>query len=224
MNPVLYKAIVAESALDALRALGIHETVGHEKRVAEEDWSLEPEAREILLSIVQAIRPRTYLEIGAHAGVTCIAVADLMKRLVYGKVFAIEPEPTLASTIRSAATDENLPLTVIEATSSDAYNKWGREELDVILVDGDHTLSSTTFDIAAWSTLLAKDGWMLIHDTVTRLERRFPGDYIAAPALFAITNIVQVTHRPSDQLWEGLAVMRWSEVGRELHDMRLRMW
>jgi predicted O-methyltransferase YrrM len=181
---------------------------------ADEDWSIEPEARQILLGVIGAVSPRNYLEIGAHRGTTCVAVARLFKSSGRGRAYAIEPDGSLAESIRASVAAEDLPLTVLELTSARAFDRWGREEIDAVLVDGDHSFSSAVFDLASWTSLLSDEGWLFVHDTISRLERRFPEDYLAVPGVFDILDVVGLRVRPSGHFWEGLAVARWSEAGR----------
>jgi predicted O-methyltransferase YrrM len=189
-----------------------------------EDWSIEPEARQILLAVLEAVSPRNYLEIGAHRGTTCLAVARLFKLSGRGRAYAVEPDGTLADEIRVVAEAEHLPLTVLQLTSAQAFERWGREELDVVLVDGDHSFTSAVFDLASWSSLLSEEGWLFVHDTISRLERRFPEDYIAIPGAFDIVDIVKLRTRPSGHFWEGLAVARWSDAGRLIRAERHLRW
>lgn len=214
-RPGGYRAHVADSVLGVARELAISPEHLDKPAEAAEDWSLEPEARCLLLGLIRSIKPRCYVEIGAYRGQTAIAVAEAMVRNGHGTAYAIEPDRGLATQIRETADARNLPLRVLSVTSSEAFDQWGREPVDMVLVDGDHSLSSTVFDIAAWATLLAPDGWMLLHDTVTRLTRRFPEDYIAIPSMFDILDVVGLGERPSGHVWEGLSFMRWSEDSRD---------
>jgi hypothetical protein len=215
-----YRARVYESILEALSDLGIGSVPNDELIVDVEDWSLEPEARQMLLAIAREVRPRVFIEVGSYRGATVVEVARLLKELGRGTAYAIEPDSEMAHGICVRVEDEGLPVTIIAKTSRDAFEHWGREEADLILVDGDHSFASALFDLAAWSTLLAPQGWLLVHDTVSRLERRFPDDYLSVPGVFDILDIVGLRCRPSGQFWEGLAVLRWSQIGQKLRSVR----
>ncbi|MCP5013745.1 MAG: class I SAM-dependent methyltransferase [Ketobacter sp.] len=207
-----HRAIVAESVDDVLEELGLPSYPDNLDICCPvpEDWSLEPEAKAILMAIIENTNCSSYVEVGAHRGQTGLAVARIMSAAGSGKVYAIEPELELAAEIENIAKAEQLPVTVISSSSWEAFNNWGREMIDVILVDGDHSLAATVFDIAAWSTLLAPNGWLIVHDTLTRLTRRFPEDYLPLPELFDIIDVVGMRQRPSGQSWEGIAFLRWS--------------
>jgi len=213
-RPGRYRACVADSIFSVARELAISTGDSDELAAVPEDWSLEPEARCLLLGLIRSVKPRCYVEIGAYRGQTVLAVAEAMMRNGCGTAYAIEPNRQMAAQIKQAAQARELPLRVLPTTSSKAFDQWGREPVDVVLIDGEHSLPSAVFDIAAWSTVLAPEGWILIHDTVTRLSRRFPEDYMAVPSVFDIFDVVGLVDRPSGHVWEGLSFMRWSEESR----------
>lgn len=216
MNLGSRRSLCVERVEDALPALGL--SAPRHCRPSgpiPDDWSLEPEALYLLLAWVECRRPTRYLEIGGYRGDTVMRVVATLEDVPSLKAFVIEPDPKQARLIRSRIRPKSMPITVIEATSSAAFEGWGREPLDLILIDGDHSLSSTVFDIAAWSTLLAPEGCLVVHDTVTRLRGRFPEDYIAALPSFDIVDIVGIRHLKSGNAWEGIAFITWADGVRD---------
>jgi predicted O-methyltransferase YrrM len=181
----------------------------------EEDWSLEPEVLFLVSEIVRQTRPHTIVEIGSYHGKSAISLAYLAATYG-GTVYAVEKNQTFSNQILSEAIKHNLPLTIINKTSIEAFNDWGRETVDLLIIDADHNFSSEYIDIAMWSSLLGPSGWMVIHDTLTRLDRRFPVDYFSAPFLFDIVDIVGLRERQSSHSWEGVAFVRWCQTVRPL--------
>lgn len=206
----MYKAVVAKSLSSIFELLGLSPRDRGENTNYEEDWSVEPEVRILIEEVARNLSPTSYLEIGAYRGDTFLAVLGTLKSEC--RAYAIEPDPCLSKLIRAKTADiENGPAAIlIEKTSRQAFNDWGREQIDLIFVDGDHSFSETVFDISAWSTLLSPDGVMIIHDTLTRLERRFPQDYMPNPWDFDILDIVGLQQRSSKHAWEGVAFLKWT--------------
>lgn len=205
----MHRAIVAESLSSILELLCLPAELPQDVCNYEEDWSVEPEVRLLLQLLAEHVKPNSYLEIGAHTGRTFFAIASKLPNC--SRAYAIEPDPKFFGSIEEKIAETQLPCqsTLIRKNSRDAFNDWGRERIDMIFIDGDHSLSETLFDIAAWSTLLSPSGVMIIHDTVTRLKRRFPQDYIPNPWDFDIVDIVDLKLRTSTHAWEGVAFLKW---------------
>jgi predicted O-methyltransferase YrrM len=219
----MYRPVVAESLASILELLRLPANALQVTQNYEEDWSVEPEARSLLQSLAEHLQPGSYLEVGAHKGHTFFAVSA--KLPVSSRAYAIEPDPTFAEIVRSriAGSGDMCAMTLIEKESRIAFNDWGREGLDMVFIDGDHSLSETLFDIAAWSTLLTPSGIIIIHDTVTRLERRFPEDYVPNPWDFDIIDVVGLRNRTSSHAWEGIAFLKWRpEVQERVRNRLLR--
>lgn len=212
--------MMAESLASVLERLGFPPVEPAVPACYAEDWSVEPEVRALLKSVAHQLAPSSYLEVGAHRGDTFAAiVAELPNG---SRAYAVEPDPSMADLIRAKTRDNTgtCRCTIIQETSRTAFEKWGRERLDLVLIDGDHSLSETLFDIAAWSTLLSPDGLMVVHDSLTRLERRFPEDYVPNPWDYDIVDVVGLRRRTSIHAWEGVAFLRWTPEARILVEHR----
>lgn len=207
--------IVAEDIHEILQLLKLNPIDTPEITNQTEDWSLEPEVLLLVSEIVRQTRPHTIVEVGSYHGKSAIALAGLAATYG-GTVYAVEKNKTFTNLILSEAKAHNVPLTVINKTSIDAFHDWGRETIDVLIIDADHNFSSEFIDIAMWSSLLSPSGWMVIHDTLTRLDRRFPADYFSVPFLFDIVDIVGLRDRQSNHSWEGVAFVRWCQTARPL--------
>jgi predicted O-methyltransferase YrrM len=211
----MYNAVVADSLSSILELLALSPRETGANATYAEDWSVEPEVRILIEEVARNLSPTSYLEIGAYRGDTFFAVLGALK--THCRAYAIEPDPCLSQIIRAKKTDYvNGPNAIlIEKTSRQAFNDWGREQIDLIFVDGDHSFPETVFDISAWSTVLSPDGVMIVHDTLTRLERRFPQDYIANPWDFDILDIIGLQQRCSKHAWEGVAFLKWTPSSKE---------
>ena len=92
---------------------------------------------------------------------------------------------------------------MIENSSQDAFDEWGRESIDFLYIDGSHEYHDVCCDFALWSRHLSSGGVIAIHDTVARLIRRFPEDYIHPLSNYDILNITRMKNCPSGQEWKG---------------------
>lgn len=181
----------------------------------DEDWSLEPELLGLILALVAANRPHTVVEVGTYRGRTAAAISASLEANRYGRVYTIDNGPEDDAT---AATDALCGVrgnraVQVRASSVDAFREWGRAEIDLLLIDGGHDYGTAATDIALWSRLLAPTGWMIIHDTVTRLLRSFPEDYLFPLDTYDVIDVVAVHDRPSGHEWEGAAIVRFAEPG-----------
>lgn len=186
-----------------------------------EDWSVEPEIRALLVGIALEPSCRTVVEIGSYRGKTVIALAKALTETGGGRAYAVERSMRRSALLGMRARLQRLPIKVIAMSSQRAFANWGREPIDLLVIDGDHSFLQAFIDIAMWSSLLAPHGWMVVHDTVTRLERRFPADYFTCPGAFDITNVVGMTNRRSHHAWEGVAIARWARPIRPSVEKRL---
>ena len=67
-------------------------------------------------------------------------------------------------------------VSLIRQSSAEAAERFERESLDLVLVDGNHSYSHALFDLTTWWEKLKPGGTMLLHD----LSGRFPGVVRAA--------------------------------------------
>ncbi|MES9988231.1 MAG: class I SAM-dependent methyltransferase [Candidatus Thiodiazotropha endolucinida] len=178
-----------------------------------EEWSLEPEVVLVLLEIIRRDKPLNIVEVGAMKGDSTLRMAEVAS--VYGgRVYAIEEDPTRSSEIVRRSDAATNSVRVVQKSSVKAFEDWGREPIDLIIIDADHSFVPQFVDVAIWSSLLSPGGWLVIHDTLTRLERRFPDDYFSAPFLFDIVDFVGLKNRLSSKPWQGVAFARWAELFR----------
>ena len=172
-----------------------------------EDSTTEPELLDVLYSIIRSKRTHTVVEIGTFKGIASLIFSEALRENNYGKIYTIDNGSLIGNKIpRTLFKKNNLEnIVFIEKDSVSAFESWGRAEIDLLYIDGDHSYSSTCIDFALWSRFVTKRGLIVIHDTRTRLLRHFPDDYIYPLDYYNILVIDNVQYRPSGQEWEGCA-------------------
>ena len=175
-----------------------------------EDWSTEPELLEVIYSYIITKKPHTIVEIGTYKGISALVFAEACRINNYGTVYTIDDGSAISNQQARSLFDsrEIDNLVCIEKTSKKAFEDWGRAEIDLLYIDGDHSYASACIDFALWGRLIEQNGLVIMHDTRTRLTRHFPDDYIFPIEYFDVLNIKNVECRPSGHEWEGAAFIR----------------
>jgi predicted O-methyltransferase YrrM len=211
------KHVVVDSSTHLLQLLGVsgfalfqdefrHVLRDVEVMPYEENWSTEPELLEVLYCYIRATRPHTVVEIGTYKGLSAIILATGLERNKYGHLFTVdnnESKVLAEAEERFSKEPLNHRITLIKKSSQDAFVDWGRARIDFLYIDGSHSFLDACCDFALWSRYLTHSGIIVIHDTVTRLLRRFPEDYIYPLCCYDVLNVTDVQLRPSGQEWEG---------------------
>lgn len=174
---------------------------------SDEDWSTEPELLDVLYSYILTKRPHTLVEIGTYKGTAAIVFSEACRVNNFGKVYTIDDGSSIGN---DSARDlfqswSNSRICFIEKTSMDAFEQWGRAEIDFLYIDGDHSYAAACIDFALWGRLMAPGGLIVMHDTRTRLTRHFPDDYIFPLSCYEVLNVNNLCCRPSGHEWEGVA-------------------
>ncbi len=171
----------------------------------QEDWSAEPEALEILYHQVRTQKPRTIVEIGTYKGVSSSVMCKAIEKNMYGTLYTIDCKSYEEAFNRLNHFEEKKILTFIKKSSVEAFKDWGRADIDLLFIDGDHSYENACIDFALWSRFLSPKGVIYMHDTRTRLLRNFPYDYIHPIDYYNIVNVLNLVETRSNQEWEGLA-------------------
>jgi predicted O-methyltransferase YrrM len=113
---------------------------------------------------------RTIVEIGVAEGGSAWDMRTVMDP--GGRLVLIDPYPRVAGVNLSSITARRLvnraPRGTVEwvhALSHDAVRGW-RGEIDVLVIDGDHSYDATRRDFEDWSPHVAGTGAILFHDAV----------------------------------------------------------
>lgn len=174
-------------------------------KIEDNDWSSEPEVQEILLRYVLKYKPRTIVEIGTYKGKTTNIIGMGLKENNLGRCYSIDISMcNKAKEVLNQHIEANR-IILIEKDSNKAFEDWGRAEIDLLFIDGDHSYTQSCIDFSLWSRLVSTNGCIFIHDTRTRLLREFPEDYIFPLSFFNTTNIANIKKMKSNHEWEGLA-------------------
>jgi len=130
----------------------------------------------LLYGLVRSLRPRVCVEIGSARGCSTAHIALGLRDNGMGELFAIDPhQPTEWNDLKSVDTQEllaaNLRLVgvrdrvnVIRKSSSDAARDWSRP-IDLLFIDGDHSLSGCRGDWDLFSPFVTQFGVVVFHDT-----------------------------------------------------------
>ena len=211
------KELIAQSPDDLLRSLGVSDVEDYQKEFKElieaqpdlmiEDWSTEPELLEVFYCWVRHTRPHTIVEIGAYKGKSAFVFASAQKRNDYGELYSIDSneEGTIseaAERLESVGRPEKIRL--LERTSQMAFSEWIRAKIDFLYIDGSHEYLDAVLDFALWSRHLSDEGVIAMHDTIFRLERCFPHDYVFPQSYYDCLHVKGMKKRLSGHEWKGV--------------------
>ena len=114
--------------------------------------------------------PGGFVEIGCYRGVTTRFLAEMMPTRV---VFAVDPfmgyggnEYDYQIFLQNIGGLSNVYH--MHMTSGEAFRRWGYGPIALVFIDALHNYANTSFDIAAWGSLLAPGGFLVAHDTDNR--------------------------------------------------------
>lgn len=111
------------------------------------------------------------VEVGAFEGAASVAIRASMA--YGGTLFVVDPYPpgrlgfstTLITAKRLANRQRDIETRWVRMTSTDAVQLW-RDDLDVVVIDGVHTLDAVLSDWAAWGSFVRPGGIVVARNDV----------------------------------------------------------
>ena len=114
--------------------------------------------------------PGGFVEIGSYRGITTRFLAQVMPSRT---VFAVDPfmgyggdENDYRIFIRNTGDLHNVHH--LQMTSGEAFRSWKYGPVALVFIDALHNYANTSFDVAAWGSLLVPGGFLVAHDTDNR--------------------------------------------------------
>lgn len=183
------------------------------------DFGCEPAVLDALYGLILVRRPITVLEIGTYRGLSARVMSAALQRNGQGRLYTVDDgrqckdDQSFAELLASCIEDSW--VVTIRKSSVDAFVDWGRARIDLLFLDGSHDFLSSCIDFSLWSRFVSPDGLIVVHDTHTRMERRFPEDYIHPIDFYKVLNIARVEECFLGHEWEGCAFITHN---RDDHD------
>ena len=174
--------IVRRALLEGLRVVSPHWRARlelfHEPFRSRTPWhSGLAEAGRVLYSVVRMAQPKVIVEIGSARGYSTCCIALACAENFRGHVHAIDPHTANVWTDKGTGAltrdfledrlrryDLKQYCTVIAKPSIDAAAEWSTP-IDLLFIDGDHTLAGVTNDFTLFGKWMAPDGLVAFHDT-----------------------------------------------------------
>jgi len=134
--------------------------------------------------LVEALRPRQFVELGSHWGVSYFAFCQALDRLALGaKAFAVdtwkgdahagEYGPEVFDAVRDYNAKHFKSFScLLKQTFDEASAQFADGSIDLVHIDGFHTYEAVRHDFDTWLPKLSERGVMVFHDTNVR-ERGF---------------------------------------------------
>jgi len=147
--------------------------------------SLSPTQGELLKAILANLSAKTVVEIGCFIGISTLWLAAGMAcSNLRGRLFAIDtyvpkfpwppfhyscivdPKSVIADAVESAGFSDIIHL--IESDSKSAasnFDSWlGHDEIDLLFIDGDHSIDGCRADFELYAPRVAVGGYIIFHD------------------------------------------------------------
>lgn len=141
------------------------------------------DAGQILYAIARTTKPRVIVEIGSARGYSTCLFALACVENGDGMVYAIDPHMTNDWTDRGTGGETlaflNARLqeygltahaTIIRKTSIDAARDW-TEPIDLLFIDGDHSLEGVKTDFELFAPFVGEHGLIAFHDSAWEHDR-----------------------------------------------------
>ena len=134
--------------------------------------------------LVEAHRPQVLVELGSHYGVSYFSFCQAIERLnLDSRCFAVDtwkgdehagfyPEAVFSSVNRHNDEQYSGFSRLVRSTFDDAAQHFAPDSIDLLHIDGLHTLESVSHDFNTWLPKLSANAIVLLHDTNVR-ERGF---------------------------------------------------
>ena len=132
--------------------------------------------------IIEAARPRVFVELGTHAGVSYFAFCESVSRLGIGtRCYAVD---TWVGDEHAGAYGEEIYddvaalnaahyggfSTLVRRTFDEAVHEFDDGSIDLLHIDGYHTYDAVKHDFETWRPKLSDRAVVLLHDTNERKE------------------------------------------------------
>lgn len=130
--------------------------------------------------LMDAMRPRTFVELGSFSGVSYCAFCQSAKSSqTHTKCFAVDTwqgDPHVGALNKSmleTLREYHDPVygdfsTLVQSTFDDALTKFEDKSVDLLHIDGYHTYEAVNHDFTTWLPKMSERGIVLFHDTSVR--------------------------------------------------------
>jgi len=130
--------------------------------------------------IIDALRPKTVVELGVHTGVSYFAFCEAILRLnLSTRCFAVDHwlgdrhsgqygEDVFDAVLRLNDERYSSFSTLLRKTFDDATAEFQSGEIDLLHIDGLHTYEAVEHDFEAWLPKMSDSGVVLLHDSAER--------------------------------------------------------
>jgi predicted O-methyltransferase YrrM len=126
--------------------------------------------RNLLFSLILSMRPENILEIGSHIGTASLVIGEALRLNNFGKLYTIEPQDHYFKRLlyyieRANLTRQIQPIQGF-SLAEDVKRQLERiQPFELIFIDACHDYEPVLKEILYSSTLLRRDGLIVLHDT-----------------------------------------------------------
>ena len=147
--------------------------------------SVSPAQGELLKAILANISAKTVVEIGSYLGISTLwLAAGMASSNLRGRLYAIDtyvpkfpwppyhyscvvdPKSLVSNAIDSAGFSDIVHLVESDSkTAASNFNVWlGHDEIDLLFIDGDHTIDGCKSDFELYASRVSVGGYIILHD------------------------------------------------------------
>lgn len=147
--------------------------------------SVSPAQGELLKAILANVSAKTVVEIGSYLGISTLwLAAGMASSNLRGRLYAIDtyvpkfpwppfhyscvvdPKSLVSNAIDSAGFSDIVHLVESDSkTAASSFNVWlGHDEIDLLFIDGDHTINGCKSDFELYASRVSVGGYIILHD------------------------------------------------------------
>ena len=128
-----------------------------------------------MYEFVRNTKPETIFEIGTRNGISTQALLSALADNRKGKLYSVDIKDCMPR-VGLWMTDELAKYWEFHRANSIEFHKTWNKEIDILLIDGDHSYEMCKADFENYEKFVRKGGYIFMHDTIhwEGVRRFFP--------------------------------------------------
>lgn len=121
-----------------------------------------------LYGMIRALRPGNVVEIGVFNGCSSVWIAKALQDNGQGQLWSIDKNDTPLALKRAEVLEVSNIIHFIKSDSSEFAKTWPHGRcVDVLWIDGNHTILGVSADYINWVPFVRENGMVMAHDAIS---------------------------------------------------------